>query len=334
MRPVVVLHNRVAEDAPIDDRDVLDQSRDVAGALRDLGYEPLEMEFTGDLHAVAERLRRIDPLFVFNLTESLDGNSRMIFLAPALLEHLDVPYTGCSHDALYITSNKLLAKKMMHAVGVDTPHWMGVNGDRRRPRRIAGHYIFKSVWDHGSSWFDENSILYLERSADIHRHLRDRLQRSGKEFIAARYIDGREFHVSLLAGRHLGASEIIFENYPVDKFKVYNYQAKWVRDTFEYSHAYHVFEHNRSDRPLLERLRRIAEKCWRSFDLRGYARFDFRIDSGNRPWLLEINANPCITRESIFAAAAETAGLSYTEAIDHIIRDSVPSSVLAGTVGG
>ena len=47
----------------------------------------------------------------------------------------------------------------------------------------------------------------------------------------------------------------------------------------------------------------LAVECWRLFDLAGYARVDFRVDSRGQPWILEINANPCLSPDAGFAAA-------------------------------
>ena len=65
----------------------------------------------------------------------------------------------------------------------------------------------------------------------------------------------------------------------------------------------------------------MALRCWRLFKLSGYARVDFRVDSGNRPWVLEINANPCLSPDSGFFAAAARAGLSFREVVKRIVDD-------------
>ena len=49
------------------------------------------------------------------------------------------------------------------------------------------------------------------------------------------------------------------------------------------------------------------------FGLGGYARVDFRVDKEGNPWVLEINANPCISPDSGFVAAADRAGIDYSE---------------------
>ena len=74
------------------------------------------------------------------------------------------------------------------------------------------------------------------------------------------------------------------------------------------------------------------------FKLSGYARVDFRVDEngggggggGGRPWILEVNANPCLSPEAGFAAALSHAGISFADAMERIIGDTISRSGLAG----
>ena len=57
------------------------------------------------------------------------------------------------------------------------------------------------------------------------------------------------------------------------------------------------------------------------FKLRGWARVDFRVDAAGEPWILEVNANPCISPDAGFAAALERASIPYEEGIRRILED-------------
>jgi len=48
---------------------------------------------------------------------------------------------------------------------------------------------------------------------------------------------------------------------------------------------------------------------------------DFRVDAGGQPWILEINANPCLSPDAGFAAALEASGIRMTGAMERILAD-------------
>jgi D-alanine-D-alanine ligase len=64
-----------------------------------------------------------------------------------------------------------------------------------------------------------------------------------------------------------------------------------------------------------------ASKCWQVFGLRGYARVDMRTDPEENPFVIEINANPCISPDGGFVAATKEAGLQFNSVLQRIISD-------------
>ena len=326
---VVIFYNQVTQDSPKDELDVLAQVEVVSRALKDLGYHPIELGFSISLSDAINTLKECNPLLVFNLTESLLGDGRLIHFAGSLLDHLGIPYTGCSTEAMFLTSNKMLTKKLLDLAGIATPQWITINNSRSPRELPSGNYIIKSAWEHASNWFNEDSVIALEsgsgRSAETKAReiLNARMRQTGKEFFAERYIDGREFNLSVLAGEVLAVPEIKFVDYAEDKLKVVDFKAKWEENSFEFHHTPRCFDFPESDHELLENLRRISRQCWDLFELRGYARVDFRVDSEGQPWVLEINANPCISADSGFYAAAEKSGLPFTRVVERIIKDTL-----------
>lgn len=325
MKKAVILHSDVAPDAGEDELDCLRQADTIAGALRLLNYDPVLLPFVLDLRQTIDALNSFSPEFVFNLVETVNGKGSLIHLAPALLDHLNIPYTGCGTDAIFLTSNKPLAKEIMQKAGISTPAWISANGvcNGIAPSNI---YLLKASWEHASVGLDENSIVTLNQPMDITALMNDRKKQIGGPCFAEAYIDGREFNIALIAGKSgvqaLPPAEMQFIGFGPEKLKLLDYRAKWVEGTFEYENTSRTMDFTSKDDKLISDLQNIAKVCWNLFGLRGYARVDFRIDKTGKPWVLEINANPCLSLEAGFAFAVERASLKYHEAIEMIIHDA------------
>lgn len=326
MKKIVILHTDVAPDASEDELDTLRQAETIAQAMISLGYEPVMLPFVMDLNVTISKLRALKPYVVFNLVETLGGKGSMIYFATALLDFLRLPYTGCRTDAMFVTSNKPLTKKILHAEGIATPYWITTDGIATGSAS-AGAYLMKASWEDASVGLDDDSIVLITDQNNILTTLRDRQAKIGCDCFAEAYIEGREFNIALLATsqgiRILPAAEMLFLDYPPDKLKLLDYRAKWVEDSFEYDNTRRTLDISSADDGLVARLRDIALTCWHLFGLRGYARVDFRVDREGNPFVLEINANPCLSLDAGFAAALERASINYSEAIDDIIRDAL-----------
>ncbi|MBE0649618.1 MAG: ATP-grasp domain-containing protein [Bacteroidales bacterium] len=319
MEKVVILINAISVAAAEDELDVLDQACVVEKALEDLGYETVRL-FTGiNLAETSEKLLKIKPLFVFNLVESLDGDGKLIHLAPALLEHLKIPYAGCPAESIYVTGNKTLSKRIMIAEGLPAPELWDFS--KKQSSDPSALYIAKPVMEDASVGIEDENILPADQEK-----IRE-FQKAHPEisYFFERYIPGREFNISVLGGDKgpevLPIPEIIFEEYPYDKPRIIGYQAKWDEDSFEYKHTNRVFGLETKEPQLAEKLRKICVDCWNLFGLKGFARVDLRVDESGNPWILEVNANPCLSEDAGFYAATSEAGYSFTEVMKRIIED-------------
>ena len=245
-------------------------------------------------------------------------------MAPSILDCLNIPYTGARTEAIFITSQKLLAKRFMQMSGLDTPPWISPDEPRANPF-TPDCYVIKSVWEHASVGLDEDSIVSVQNEKKLHKIMKAKRDSLGGACFAEAFIAGREFNLSLLAGPDgpevLPPAEIRFDDYPPGKLHVVGYRAKWDEASFEYQHTPRTFEFPVEDAPLLKKLTDLALECWQLLDLKGYARVDFRVDQAGKPWILEINTNPCLSPDAGFHAAAKCAGLKFSGVIERIIAD-------------
>ena len=139
------------------------------------------------------------------------------------------------------------------------------------------------------------------------------------------YIDGREFNISVLFSENgpevMPPAEMVFHNFEDDKPKIVDFKAKWVAESFEYENTIREFPRKKLNPVLSEKIREIVLRCWHVFGLKGYARVDMRIDKKENPFVIEVNANPCMSPDSGLVAATNEAGLPITEVLRRIISD-------------
>ncbi len=320
---LVILHSPVAAGAPADEQDTLVQLEAVSRALGSLGHEVTPLACQLELGSTAERLRALAPELVFNLVEALEGTGRFVHYAPGLLDHLGLGYTGCPAEAIALSSNKLTAKQLMRGAGLPTPRWISEAELAAGLPPPPGRLILKSVWEHASIGLDDQSVLEEPGGAALAAELERRRASLGGGGFAEQFIAGREFNLSLLETaqgfRVLPVAELCFDAFPDDKPRLVGFAAKWDGDSFEYAHTRRSFALAEADRRLADELSALALRCVPVFGLRGWARVDFRVDASGRPFILEVNANPCLSPDAGFAAAAAEAGLTYAELIDAIV---------------
>lgn len=312
-RFVPVIHASLA-DRP-DEADTLVAAEAVRAALERLGHETeiiaLDLDF-----AVLEALARRRPLAVFNLVEAVRGDATLAHLAPALLGHLGLPFTGCGLAASLATMSKMMTKHALKALGLPTPDWWTSEDEVPGEARV----IVKSVWEHASFGMDTGSVVPGSRAA---AEMAARKARFGGGFFAERYLPGREFNVAILAGGEgpevLPIQEIRFDELEPDRPRIVDYEAKWDETSAAFHNTPRRFGLETREPALASRLTELALACWRGFGLAGYARVDLRAGESWEPYILEINTNPCITPDAGFVATAAQAGLSYDALIGRIL---------------
>ena len=139
------------------------------------------------------------------------------------------------------------------------------------------------------------------------------------------FIDGREFNISVLAGKDgpevLPPAEIVFVDYDENKPRIVDFKAKWETESFEYINTVREFPGEKLNSKLGRNLKEAALECWNLFGLKGYARVDVRTDSNDDVYVIEVNANPCISPDSGFVAATKQAGYPFINVLQRIIND-------------
>ncbi len=315
---VVILHNEILTNAP-DELDVINQRDLVKSACENLNYEVVCLTVGKNLMEDLEKVKQEKPGLVFNLVEATWGIGELIYFAPAVLNAFKIPYSGVPLDALFVTTNKVLAKKLMRFNQLPTADFYSINEmENLSPEKT---YIAKPIWEEASVGITDD---YIFKTAE-----KEKLERIKKldntHYFIEEFIDGREFNVSVLAGKNgaevLPPAEMIFSGYFNDKPKIVGYKAKWDETSEEYKQTNRAFGTLENEPELNEKLIEVCRKLWKALNLKGYVRVDFRVDKNNQIFILEINGNPCISPDSGFVAAVEYMGYTVDEMVKRIIQD-------------
>lgn len=315
---ISVLHGATGKTP--DEQETLATAETIREILTSAGHATQLVRLRRDmaaLHALGEER----PDLVFNLVDAIEGDGAAAAQVPGELERLGLSFTGCRSHASLACLSKPAMKRAMRMNELPTPDW-SLTG---RELAHLGQVIVKASHEHASIGMDARSVVPGIRVA---REIEARTKRYKTPFFAEAYVDGREFNLSLLDGPNgaevLPPAEIAFVDYPEGRPKIVDYDSKWVPGAFGFDNTPRVFEFANTDTLLLKYLRNLALRCWRVFALTGYARVDFRVDRTARPWILEVNTNPCLAPDAGFAAAAERAGLSYPDLVNRIVDAALP----------
>jgi D-alanine-D-alanine ligase len=260
---------------------------------------------------------------VFNLVESVWGRGVYAPLAPQMLSEFGIAHTGSSAATIAVSTDKLLSKRLLRAANLPTapwseaPGWLGVDE--------AGRWIVKSADEDASLGLDDDAVV--DNALAVRERVAFCFEKFGGRWFAESFIEGREFNVAMLerdgAPMVLPIGEMIFQDWDEQRPRIVGYAAKWNEGAVEYQTTPRVFGWEERAPELHAALESLSRRCWDLFACRGYARVDFRVDASGQPYILEVNANPCLSPEAGFAAAADRAGLTYGAIIEHVIRAAV-----------
>jgi D-alanine-D-alanine ligase len=318
MKRCCIIYNDPLPGALADELDVLDQVAYIEKHLTELGISVYRKGITDSFMSEIAALADERPDFVFNLVESINNKGELNYFVPALLNMYSIPYSGNPLEAIFFTSNKTIASKTMRDAGINNPaSYLPSQIDLLKPRR---RYIVKPIWEDGSLGITGDSVFECKPGFEEKLNGKD-----DAHWFIEDFIDGREFNMSVLAGKEgpevLPPAEIVFENFDGNKPRIVDFKAKWEMESFEYINTVRKFPGENLNPQLIIKLKETAKECWHLFGLKGYARVDARTDSNDNVFVIEINANPCISPDGGFVAATREAGYNFTYVLQRIIND-------------
>ena len=317
---IALLHIKEAADPPEDP--VLRQLED---ALRDIGHESFRVPVDEHVEPVVSALTQGAPDLVFNMAESFRGKSALESNVAGLLNLLGLRYTGSSPAGLLVAGDKTLTKKVLTFHGIRTPQFATVfRGALDHAGDLHFPVIVKPPQEDASLGISAKSVV-----RDL-KGLLETMDGLQKEFnqpaLVEEFIEGREFYVGVLGNDHpmaLPVIELDFSKFPAGKPKIASWAAKWGDEGSgsgaEFAGTESIFPENLQT-DLVERMQQVAIDSFNALKLRDYARVDLRVNERGKIFVIEVNPNCYLERESEFARAAARAGLEYPALIERLVE--------------
>ena len=317
---IALLHTRDATDPPIDP--VIAQ---LEAALKAGGHELRKLVVDSSVQPLVTSLTEDRPDLVFNIAESFAGKSALESNVAALMNLLDLRYTGSSPAGLILAGDKTLTKKVLTFHGILTAKFATVfRGSVDWAGKIEFPLILKPPQEDASLGITQKSIVNnVQELLETISSLQEEYQ---GPVLAEEFIDGREFYVGVLGNSDVKALPIMemdFTGYPEGRPKIASWEAKWGDDGdekgAEFEGTKSVFPADVSEE-LAARMQKVAVDAFQALRLRDYARVDLRVNAKEEIFVIEVNPNCYLEQTAEFAAAAAKDGTDYNTLVGRIVE--------------
>ncbi len=257
---------------------------------------------------------------VLNLAEAFGGGNTKETVVPAMLEGLDIPFTGASSRNMHLTLDKEKTKLVLASYGIPmAPHQLFKTGNEILLKELRFPMIVKPVREEASIGIYHDSVAVDEEM--LRRKIEDCLQQYRQPALVERFIVGREISVGAIGNGQcwhvFPPLEFLFEGAGSELEMIRSYEYKWGGKKEQMV---------RAELPIgaIRQLQELTVKALVATDCRDYARVDYRLDDNNNPFLLEVNYNPGIGPNShglnnTLTRMASFEGLSFESLVERVV---------------
>ncbi len=285
---------------PSAEREVsLSSGRECAAALREAGYEVVELDAGLDL---AARLVELAPDVAFNALHGRWGEDGCV---QGLLEWLRIPYTHSGVLASALAMNKQRSKEVYRAAGLPVVDSVIACRDEVEARHVLPPPYVVKPNNEGSSV----GVYIVTEAANGPPQLAREMP---EHVMVETYVPGREFTVTVMGDRALTVTDIITEGW-------YDYHAKYAVGGSRHEVPANV------PAEIFDACLDYALRAHQVLGCRGLSRTDLRWDATRGLaglFLLETNTQPGMTPTSLSPEQAAHCGTSFPELCSWMVEDA------------
>ena len=284
----------------------------VINALIEAGVEHVAIDVSENVIADIQAAK-IDRAFIM-----LHGPGGEDGRIQALLEFLNIPYTGSGVQSSALAMDKLRTKQLWRGLGgnnqrgLPTPEFAVLNNESNFAEVLAklGGEVMVKPANEGSSI----GMSRVNNAVDLATAFHKAAEYQG-DVLVERLIVGAEFTVAILDGDALPPIKLETDH------SFYDFDAKYIAEDTRYICPCGLSPQKE------EELKRLALDAFNAVGCRGWGRVDVMADKQQNFYLLEVNTAPGMTSHSLVPMAAKAIGLTFAELVLTILRASLAVEV-------
>lgn len=316
--PVLLFHDVDPQWLPDDIDEAWDCINQLSSAMQELGHPLINVCLQDtELRPILQPFNPDDHL-VFNWCEDIPGISHSSYLVAQALEELGFSFTGADSQTLKSNQDKRLMKQMLHSRGIPTPRWQVYETVEYISWNLFPA-IVKPALEHCSVGITRESVVLT--IAELINRVSYILDQFRQPALVEEFIDGREFHVSVIGNgelQMLPPVEMDFSGIEDIHDRVCTYDAKFNTESLIY-HKIGLLLNTPLTLEEYTTMEATNLAAYEAIGCRDFGRMDIRMKDGIC-YVLDANANPDLTPGNSVALAAEAAGLSYGELGSYLIN--------------
>jgi D-alanine-D-alanine ligase len=294
----------------------------VEDALERLGYDVVPIDVGAEL---VPTLQDAAPDVAFIALHGRDGEDGTI---QALLEAMDIPYTGSRPAACICCTDKALAKHLMGQAEIPTPHFHAFQEHSIKLWEVAsalpaiqeqlGFPMVVKPATQGSAL----GVKFARSSEELPSAIVGALSYDRK-VVLERYIAGRDLAVSVIEAPELRALPVV-EAVPAEK-DFYDFEARYQIGRTRFVCPAEL------DSALTEHAQELALRAYRLLGCHGFARVDLMLaEDDSQMLVIEVNVVPGMTETSLLPQAADAAGIGFDELVELLLASAFTQRKQAG----
>jgi len=275
------------ENQPVDFLEEFDAEETIDAIREALESEGHEVIKLGGGTPLIDRLKEASVDIVFNIAEGLEGRNREAHI-PALLEFLNIPYTGSDPLTLSLTLDKAMAKRVIMSQNIPTPPFRKIERMEELEGLDLRYPLFVKLCYEGSSKGVRLDSKILDRQS-LEEKTRGLLKTYHSPLLVEEFVNGPEFTVGIVGNEDpfvLGVMQIEIKGKPPEE-SIYSLE---IKREWEERVRYHCPPS--IDQNLLKKIEEVALRAYRALECRDVSRVDIRVGADRIPYFLEINPLP------------------------------------------